>query len=75
MRWLLLFLGLEFPAVLAFVDCLNREDEAFAGGSEDRQAWRRWLLVAVVTAWCLLGDGIVLGYYYSVVRRNSPTGP
>jgi hypothetical protein len=28
--------------------------------------------VAVLTVPILLGFGIVLGYYYAVVRRNSP---
>ena len=35
-------------------------------------AWLKWLLVAVVTVPVLLGYGIVLGYYFAVVRRNSP---
>ena len=31
----------------------------------------RWLWVAVATSWFLVGNGIVLGYYYSVIRRNA----
>ena len=72
MRWPLLILGLEFPALLALLDCYNRGPDHFAGGAPDRSAWLRWLLVAVLTAWCLVGNGILLGYYYVVVRRNSP---
>jgi hypothetical protein len=71
-RWLLLLVGLEFPAVLAFVDCMHRDEDHFAGGAADRRAWLRWLVVALATAWCLVGNGIILGYYYTVVRRNSP---
>jgi hypothetical protein len=29
------------------------------------------LCVGVATAWFLVGNGIVLGYYYAVVRRNT----
>jgi hypothetical protein len=35
----------------------------------------RWLIVGVATAWVGVGDGIVLGYYYAVVRRNTPARP
>ena len=73
MRWPLLILGLEFPALLALLDCYNRDPEDFAGGAEDRSAWLGWLVVAVLTAWCLVGNGILLGYYYVVLRRHSPT--
>jgi len=73
MRWLLLILGLEFPALLALIDCYNRDPDQFAGGAEDRSAWLRWLIVAVATAWCLVGNGILLGYYYVVIRRSSST--
>jgi hypothetical protein len=71
-QWFLLLLGLEFPALLSLVDCINRQDDHFVGGAEDRRAWIRWLIVGVVTVPVLLGYGIVLGYYFSVVRRNSP---
>ena len=68
----LVLLGLEFPVLMALLDCWQRPPEHFAEGVEDRQAWIRWLLVAVVTVPVLLGYGIVLGYYFAVVRRNSP---
>jgi hypothetical protein len=73
-RWVLLVLGLEFPAILALIDCANRPIEHFAGGADDKRAWVWWLLVAVATAWFGVGDGIVLGYYYAVVKRNTPAG-
>ena len=63
---------LEFPVVAAVLDCWQRPEEHFVGGAEDRRSWLRWLAVAVVTAPVLFGFGIVLGYYYAVVRRNSP---
>ena len=72
MQWPLLLLGLEFPAVLALVDCINRTDDHFEGGAEDKRAWVRWLVIAVLTVPILLGYGIVLGYSFTVVRRNSP---
>ena len=67
-----LLLLLEFPVVMALLDCWNRPEEHFADGAADRKAWIMWLLVAVVTVPILIGFGIVLGYYYAVVRRNSP---
>ena len=70
MQLFFLFLVLESISVLALLDCLGREDSAFAGGAEDRKGWIRWLIVAVATAWFLVGDGIVLGYYFAVIRRN-----
>jgi hypothetical protein len=63
-------LVLESISILALVDCIQREPEQFAGGREDKRGWTRWLIVAVATAWFLLGNGIVLGYYFSVIRRN-----
>jgi hypothetical protein len=71
--WPLLVLMLEFPVLMAVLDCWQRPAEHFAEGAEDRTAWLRWLAVAVVTVPVLLGYGIVLGYYFAVVRRNSPT--
>lgn len=68
----LLLLMLEFPVAMALLDCWQRPVEHFAQGAEDRRAWLRWLAVAVVTVPVLLGYGIVLGYYFAVVRRNSP---
>lgn len=63
---------LEFPVIASVLDCWQRPPEHFLQGADDRKAWLRWLAVAVVTAPILLGFGIVLGYYYAVVRRNSP---
>ena len=63
---------LEFPVIAAVLDCGQRPADHFREGAEDRKTWLRWLAVAVVTAPLLLGFGIVLGYYYAVVRRNSP---
>lgn len=68
----LFLLLIEFPVVAALLDCWQRPEEHFAEGAEDRRTWLRWLVVAVVTAPILLGFGILLGYYYAVVRRNSP---
>jgi hypothetical protein len=70
-QWPLLLIGLEFPAVLSLVDCFNREDDHFLGGAEDRKAWIRWLIVSVLTVPILVGYGIVLGYYFTVVKRNA----
>ena len=75
MSWWLLLAGLEFPAVLALLDCVNRDDTHFAGGGPDRRSWIRWLVLAVLTAPILVGNGILLGYYYAVVRRNMPARP
>ena len=72
MSWVLVVIGLEFPAVLSLVDCINRGDDHFIGGRDDKRAWIRWLIVAVITVPILLGYGIVLGYYFTVVKRNMP---
>jgi hypothetical protein len=69
----LALLALEVPALLALLDCYNRDPEQFAGGADDRRSWLKWLLVGVATAWLLIGNGIVLGYYYAVIKRSSPT--
>ena len=61
--WLVL-VGLEFPAIIAMLDCLQRPADHFEGGAEDRTAWIRWLVVA-----------ILLGYYFVVIRRNMPGSP
>ena len=63
---------MEFPVIMALLDCWQRPADHFADGEDDRKAWMRWLVVAVITVPILLGYGIVLGYYYAVVRRNSP---
>ena len=73
--WPLLVLMLEFPVLMALLDCWQRPVDQFADGAGDRTAWLRWLVVAVVTVPVLLGYGIVLGYYFAVVRRNSPESP
>ena len=70
--WPLVLIGLEFPVIMALLDCWQRPPEHFSEGVEDRRAWLRWLWVAVVTVPVLLGFGILLGYYFSVVRRNAP---
>jgi nitrate reductase NapE component len=68
----LLLLFLEFPALVAILDCFNRPADHFAEGAPDRKAWLGWLVVAIVTVPILVGYGIVCGYYFSVVKRNSP---
>ena len=73
--WPLLLLGLEFPAITAMIDCVGRPPDNFAGGEADRKAWIGWLVVAIVTVPILLGYGLLMGYYYTVVRRNSPGSP
>lgn len=73
--WPLLVLMLEFPVIMALLDCWQRPVDHFTEGAADRTAWLRWLVVAVATVPVLLGYGIVLGYYYAVVRRNSPASP
>lgn len=72
--WLVL-IGIEFPAIVGMLDCLQRPADHFEGGAEDRKAWIRWLVVAIVLVPVLLGYGILLGYYYVVIRRNMPGGP
>jgi len=63
-------LVLESISLLALLDCFGRDADDFVGGAEDRQGWIWWLLVAVATSWILVGNGIVLGYYFVVIRRN-----
>jgi len=70
-RWLLLFLVLDSVAIFTLIDCMTRNADQFAGGPEDKQAWTRWLWIAVATAWFGVGYGIVLGYYWAVVKRNT----
>jgi hypothetical protein len=72
--WYIVLVGLEFPAVLALVDCANRPEEHFAGGADDKKAWVRWLIVAVLTVPILVGFLILVAYYQVVIRRQSPTG-
>lgn len=70
-----LVLGLEFPAITAMIDCAFRPADHFVGGDADRRSWIKWLAVAILTVPVLLGYGILVGYYHSVVRRNSPGSP
>ncbi len=69
---MILVLGLEFPVVLSLLDCANRNEDHFEDGADDRRAWLRWLAIAVVLAPVLFGYGIVLAYFYAVVKRNAP---
>lgn len=71
----LLLLLLEFPAITAFVDCYGRPADHFAGGASDRRSWIGWLVVAIVTVPVLIGYGLLIGYYFAVVRRNTPGTP
>ena len=70
MTILLLVAGLEFPAVMALIDCYNRPPEHFIDGDRDRRSWIKWLWIAIVTVPILLGYGILLGYHETVVKRN-----
>lgn len=72
--WLVL-IGLEFPALIAILDCVQRPADHFEGEEEDKRAWTRWLLVAILLVPVLIGYGILLGYYYVVIRRNTPGSP
>ena len=71
--WFIVLLGMELPAIVALVDCIGRTPDDFAGGTEDRRGWVRWLVVAVLTVPILVGYLILIGYYHVVVRRNSPS--
>jgi hypothetical protein len=70
--WWLVLLLLEVPVVLALLDCINRPEDHFDEGGRGRRSWTAWLVVAVLTVPILVGYGILVGYYYAVVRRNSP---
>jgi hypothetical protein len=72
--WPIVLLGLEFPAVLALVDCLGRPEDHFDGGADGRRGWVRWLVVAVITVPVLVGFLLVAAYYQAVVRRQSTSG-
>jgi hypothetical protein len=65
-------IGIEFPAVVGFLDCIQRPAEHFPGFEEDKKDWTRWLIVAMLLVPILLGYGILMGYYFVVVRRNAP---
>ena len=68
----LLVAGLEFPVVLALLDCAGRDPVDFPDGAAGRRSWLRGLVLAVLTAPVLVGYGIVLGYYWSVVKADRP---
>lgn len=70
--WPLILLGLELPAVMALLDCYNRPPSHFLAGAADRRSWLGWLVVGVLLVPILVGYGVVIGYYYVVVKRNSP---
>ena len=72
MRWVVLVLGMEFPTVVALLDCANRDAEDFAGGADDRSSWLKWLAISLLLCPILIGYGILLGYYWGVVKRTSP---
>lgn len=64
--------GLLFPAILALLDCVQRDPSEFEGGASDRRAWIRWLVIALPLCGVLVGYGILLGYYWSVMKRSGP---
>jgi hypothetical protein len=70
-QYVVLFFVLESISILALLDCWHRGPDDFAGGVDDREGWILWLWVAVATSWFLVGNGIVLGYYFAVIRRNT----
>ena len=72
MQWIVLAQGLTFPGALSLLDCVNREAQDFEGGAADRSGRLKWLALAVPLCAVGVGYGIVLGYDYGVVRRNSP---
>ncbi|HLF99382.1 MAG TPA: hypothetical protein VI916_02850 [Acidimicrobiia bacterium] len=74
MTLFLVILALEFPAIMALIDCYHRRPVEFAGGEPDRRSWIRWLWVAIGTCWLLVGNAIILGYYWAVVKRQTPLG-
>lgn len=74
MSYVLILVALELPAVLALLDCYQRRPSEFAGGEPDRRSWIRWLWVALATSWLLVGNAVLLGYYWNVMKRNTPLG-
>ena len=75
MKWVVLAVGLEFPALVALADVANRDASAFEGGAEDRRSWAQWLLVSLLLCPILVGYGILLGYYWSVIKLTGPMLP
>lgn len=57
-------------SIFALVDCIQREPQQVTGGRENKRGWTRRLMMAVATAWFVVGNGIVRGYHFSVIRRN-----
>ena len=70
MTVVVVFAGLLFPSALALLDCINREADDFEGGEADRKAWIRWLILGLPLCLLLVGYGILLGYYWGVVKRS-----
>ena len=66
---------MEFPATVALLDCINRDPDGFEGGAPDRAGWIKWLCVSLLLCPILFGYGIVLGYYWAVVKRTNAMTP
>lgn len=75
MPWVLLIFGMEFPGLVALTDCYQRPAERFAGGEADRGAWLKWLVVALFLMPVGVGYGILLGYHWNVIKRNTMAIP
>ena len=75
MGWALLVFGMEFPGLVALSDCYQRAPEKFAGGAEDRSAWLKWLVIALFLMPIGVGYGILLGYHWNVIKRNTMAVP
>ena len=75
MQWALLIFGMEFPGMVALTDCYQRPPERFAGGARDRSAWFKWLVVALFLMPIGVGYGILLGYHWNVIKRNTMAIP
>jgi hypothetical protein len=71
--WVLLILGMEFPGIVALLDCYQRDPSKFAGEERDRAAWLKWLIVALFLMPIGVGYGILLGYHWNVIKRSSLT--
>lgn len=71
MRWAVLVFGMEVPALMSLIDCVNRDPSEFEGGEPDQKGWRGWLIVAMLLSPVLIGYGIVLSYYWNVIKRSS----
>ena len=71
-RWVILLVGLDSIAILALHRLhatATRITSPAAPRTSRRGSAGCW--VAVATAWFGVGYGIVLGYYYAVVKRNT----